>query len=151
MTKVAEETSGGAICDVGYSDEHWSKTTGECAKCGLKNARLLAEYGWVGSRYLHLNRKLRCYFEVSDEYLMYAEQVEPERYDRIIKHAEVILAKEEAAKDRTGRKCQTCGTTSGIGYYGIRYEGFNCFCQPCHKKWLLSPAYDKWLKDRHFI
>lgn len=146
MTET-QETSYGVICDVGYSDEHWSKTFSKCLLCN-KKGRLLAEYGWIGVRYLHLNKQCRGYFEGSDGYWLWKERVDLDRYDSILKHGEGIIAKDESAQEATGKVCQTCGTSRAVGYYGMWYEGYSAFCKKCHRNWLNSPDYNKWLKSK---
>lgn len=135
----------GFICDVGYSMGHYFKTRNDCPVC-KKHGNMIVEPGWIGSRWLHANKECRGYYEVDDGGLAWKRQVTPEVYDLIVKECEQALERDVRAKDATGRKCGTCGTTRGIGYYGV--DEFHCFCNPCHRKWLRSPEYKEWLANR---
>lgn len=137
----------GFICDVGYSMEHYFKNRGKCEVCN-KNGTLIWESGWNGSRILHQLKSCRGYFEIDDGGLCWKRQVTLEVFDIIVADCERALERDERDKDRTGRKCHTCDTTRGIGYYGMYPDPLICFCKPHHTEWLGSPEYDKWRENR---
>lgn len=133
-------SDGGAICDVGYSTDHYFKSRGKCEVCG-KIGQLVWECGWIGSRILHASKTCRGYFEVDDGGLAWKRQVNDKTYGYILEEAYKALERDGKLKDATGRKCRTCGTTRGVGYYGMPPDPFKCFCKKHHREWLNSREY----------